>query len=60
MTALSAEDISMILESLRYSKRAFSDYTGYPSYEFKRARIAEVDAVIAHVRALRDAQKAEA
>ena len=57
---LSADDIRFILESLNYTKKAFSEYTDYPSYEFKQKRIAEADAVIAKVWVLHDAQKAEA
>ena len=56
---LTANDCAFILESLSYTKRAFSNYADYPSYAFKTERIAEVDAVISKVRAIRDSAKEE-
>ena len=48
---LSKADVGFILESLRYTKMAFEDYT-YPdvpgvmsSYEYKLERLADVDTV---------------
>ena len=57
---LTANDIALILESLQFTKRAFTNYTQYPSYEFKRERIAEVTAVMEKVRAMRDKAKDQA
>jgi len=56
---LTHEDLGLILESLGYTRRAFGDYTGYPSYEFKQQRLADVDAVVAKLRAIRDRLKAD-
>jgi hypothetical protein len=50
---LGADTLDLILTSLEYSKRHFSEYQDYPSEEFKRARIASVEGVIAKIRALR-------
>lgn len=50
---LTKDDISFLIESLRYTKQAFQDYGGYPSYEFKQERLREVDTVVAKLRALR-------
>lgn len=51
---LTLEDCAFILESLRYTELAFADYEFYPSYDFKRKRIAECRAVRDKVRSLRD------
>lgn len=50
---LSASELELLLEALKYSKRAKEDYAGYPSYEFKRARVAEVEALIHKLRGAR-------
>ena len=50
---LTLADLDLILTSLDYSKKHFSEYQEYPSEDFKRARIASVEDVIAKVRALR-------
>ena len=44
---LTARDISIIRESLRYTILRFEDYRGYPSREFQLQQIADVKAVIA-------------
>jgi hypothetical protein len=53
MQQLSIEDINFILESLKYTSRKFEDYPigpeGYPSYEYKRERLTQVETVIGHV-----------
>jgi hypothetical protein len=53
VTALTETDYSLILEALRYQKDQFTSYDRYPNDEFRRSRIADVDAVIAKVKALR-------
>lgn len=50
---LSRDDLSFILESLNYTKHRFDNYP-YPTYELRRERLADVESVIAHVRAYRD------
>ena len=44
---LLGSDLAFIAESLRYSKSKFEGYDGYPSWEYKRERIAEAEGVIA-------------
>lgn len=51
---LTREDLDFILESLKYTKRSFEEYQDYPSYDFKRERLATVEDVTAKVRAIRD------
>lgn len=43
---LNGLDLDFILESLRYTKRAFEDYQKYPSEEFKKNRVKEAQIVI--------------
>lgn len=45
-TMLTDEEYNLIIESLRYSKRAFENYKDYPSYEFKAKHIKEVQDLI--------------
>ena len=52
---LTTEELDLILESLRYTKQAFTDYKDYPTYEFKQARVATVESVIGKIRAIRKA-----
>lgn len=52
---LTSEELSMVLESLQYTLRAFENtaiapWGPYPSYEFKRKRIKEVEDLIAKIR----------
>ena len=56
---LSTEDISFILESLKYTRKAFDNYK-YDDYATRRERLDELERVVEHVRAFRDTQKAEA
>lgn len=51
---LTDEEHSLLQESLKYTKRNFENYTQYPSYEYKRKRIKEVEDV---QKKLRDAWK---
>lgn len=53
---LTGEELDLILESLRHTKQAFSDYKDYPSYEFKQAQVAKVESVIKKVRSIRIAE----
>jgi len=48
------DEVAFVLESLNYTRRAFEEYQGYPSYEFKQQRLADVDAVVVKLRAIRD------
>lgn len=50
MKHLSKEDFNFIMESLRYTKLKFEEYTGYPNVEFKAKRIEEVVQVMNKVR----------
>ncbi len=64
---LTLEDIAFILESLRYTEKAFREYPissehyptprAYPSYEFKQERLAEVHRVQRRVKALKKRMK---
>ncbi len=49
---LNRRDISVILESLKFTKQHRENYQHYPSYEFKRTQVSEVEEVIAKVRVL--------
>ncbi len=55
-TYLSASEIAMILESLRYTKKKFEEYPigpeGYPNLDFKKKRIDEVAGLIEKVKSL--------
>lgn len=54
---LDGEECSLVLTSLEYTKRNIENCTSYPSYEFKCQQIANVDRVIAKIRAMRKAAK---
>jgi hypothetical protein len=53
MEQLSIEDINFILESLKYTRLKFENNPigpqGYPTYEFKRERLDQVEKVMGHV-----------
>jgi hypothetical protein len=53
MSDLTRADLTFVLESLSFTRRAFEDYR-YPTYELRRERLAEVEAVTAKVRVLRN------
>lgn len=56
---LTNEQVNELIRSLEYTKRSYEACTEYPSYEFKCARIAEVQAIISEVRrARREAKEA--
>jgi len=52
MEKLTNSDLSMILESLKYTKIKFEDYDQYPSLKFKQERIDEVIKVIDKIKVL--------
>jgi hypothetical protein len=53
MTDIDRSDCELIIESLRYTRQAFEGYEHYPSEEFRRERIADVDSALTKIRALR-------
>lgn len=53
MDDLTTEDLNFIAESLEYTRLKFENYTGYPSYEFKRQRLNDVSVLLTKIRALR-------
>jgi len=62
MEHLSLEDIDFILESLKYTRLNFENKPiggpqGYPTYEYKRQRLDEVEKVTRHVREYKDSRK---
>ena len=52
---LTIDDCEMVLESLRYTRKAFADYKDYPSAAFRTERIAKVDSVRDKVMSLKRA-----
>ena len=46
LESLTMEDLSIIKESLNYTKLKFEDYQGYPSYEFKQKRVTEITNIL--------------
>lgn len=52
---LTTEDLDLILESLRCTKQARSEYK-YESYEFKQGQVARLESVIEKIRAIRNAK----
>lgn len=53
-----APHIPLILESLSFTRSAFENYR-YPTYEIRQQRLAEVNAAMAAVRAVRDELKGQ-
>lgn len=51
--SLTKSDLSEIITSLEYTKMRFESNTEYPSYEFKRNRIEEIEDIIRKVRELK-------
>jgi hypothetical protein len=51
------QELETILESLQYSKQKISDYTGYPSYQFKQERLKEITDVIQKIREMKKETK---
>lgn len=58
MTDLTVGECDQILSSLDYTKRAFQECADYPSYDFKVQQIGEIEKLIAKVRTIRKAVKA--
>ena len=50
-------ELDDILESLQFSRMAFENYSGYPSYEFKRERLSGNHELMVKVRKMRNAAK---
>lgn len=55
---LTEQDLSVLLESLRYSKRQVSDAQGTP-YEVRQQNLARIEAVQDKLRAARDGGKSD-
>lgn len=51
---LNAEDIDVILESLKHYKERVENYKHYESYEFKQQQKRRVESAISKMRSLRD------
>jgi hypothetical protein len=47
---LTNQERELLLQSLDFTLRAFENYQGYPDYEFKCRRIAEVKRLIAKIK----------
>jgi len=50
---LSNEDLDFMLESLKYTKKAFEDYQDYPSYEYKQSRIKTVNDLVDKIKTIK-------
>lgn len=50
---LTSSELSMLIESLEYTRQRFEDYAAYPSLEFKRHSVLEADSLLAKLRAMR-------
>lgn len=55
---LTLQDLSLIKESLKYTKLKFEEYQGYPSYEFKQGRVQEATEVLDKISNIIKANKA--
>ena len=61
MPDFTLEELYLVRESLEYAVRAFENCDSYPTYEFKRARIAEARAMLDKVRAqIREVKRCKA
>jgi hypothetical protein len=47
-----SEEWNLIFESLKYTKIRFEEYSAYPSEDFKRARVEEVNKLLEKIRKL--------
>lgn len=52
-TLLDENDISTLLDSLTYKKRAIDAVSDYPNYEFKLDKLKEVDDLMDKLRSIR-------
>lgn len=50
MEEITKQEWNLILESLNYTKRAYEDYTHYPTYDFKQQQIKFVSDLIIKIR----------
>ena len=57
MMEFTRNELETILESLQYTKQKISEYTGYPSYQFKQERLKEVTDVIIKIREMKKESK---
>ena len=57
MHQLNDEELSIIIESLGYTKTKFESYAHYPSPEFQRERVSLVGNLISKVRQIRKEQR---
>ena len=53
MEPLTINDLGFLLESLSYTRMAFENYAGYPSYEFKLQRLQEEEDLRHKLQAMR-------
>lgn len=58
MDELTEADVSIILDALKHAKQKVNDYpvgvSGYPTWQFKQDRLAEIDQALKKVRKIRD------
>lgn len=52
-TDLTADEIGEVQTAIDYAIQKFEGYRDYPSYEFKRQRVAEMKAIRAKVREIK-------
>ena len=57
MTDINRSDCDLIIRSLQYTRQEFERYEHYPSEEFRRERIADVDSALTKIRVLRKESK---
>ena len=50
---LSKEDLALIEESLKYTRKNFEEYQRYPSYEFKQQQLKRVNDTLAKIREIK-------
>jgi len=56
VNGLTAEDISFLIESLRYTKRNFES-TDYPSADLRKQQVERVERLMEKLRGIRDSLK---
>lgn len=50
---LSKEDLELIEDSLKYTRKNFEEYQRYPSYEFKQQQLKRVNDTLAKIREIK-------
>lgn len=50
---LNLKDLKIIQESLEYTRIKFEEYDKYPSNEYKKQRISEVNSVLEKIRSMK-------